>query len=151
MLSRISLSLVLSLGMVSPVWAAGQATKTDAVAMVTRAVAHVKEVGQEKAFADFSTMGGPYTDRDLYVVVYNLTGTCLAHGANAKLIGKDLSDAEDVDGKLYIQERMTLAKTNKTFWQDYKFTNPTSKKIEPKEMYCQVDGGLAVCAGIYKQ
>ncbi|MBB6250220.1 cache domain-containing protein [Nitrospirillum iridis] len=151
MFSRVYLPLVVAIGLATPAWAAGQATKTEAVAMVTRAVAHLKEVGREKALADFSTAGGPYTDRDLYVVVYDLTGTCLAHGANAKLIGKNLSDAEDVDGKLYIQERMALAKANKTFWQDYKFTNPSTKKIEPKEMYCQVDSDLAVCSGIYKQ
>lgn len=127
------------------------ATREEAVAMVGKAVAHLTSAGRDKAFMDFDTKGGPFTDRDLYVVVYDLTGRCLAHGANPKLIGKDLSDAEDVDGKLYIKERMDLAKTNKSFWQDYKFTNPTSKKVEPKQMYCQVDQGLAVCAGIYKQ
>ena len=127
------------------------ATREEAVAMVQKAVAHLTSAGRDKAFADFSTKGGPFTDRDLYVVVYDLTGHCLAHGANEKLIGKDLSDVEDVDGKLYIKERIDLAKANKSFWQDYKFTNPTSKKVEPKQMYCQVEQSLAVCAGIYKQ
>ncbi|MDG5495522.1 cache domain-containing protein [Niveispirillum sp. BGYR6] len=129
----------------------GNATRDEAVAMVQRAAKHLASAGNEKAFADFSTKGGPFSDRDLYVVVYDLTGKCLAHGANEKLIGKDLIDAEDIDGKLYIKERVEMAKTNKSFWQDYKFTNPTSKKVEPKEMYCQVESNLAVCAGIYKK
>lgn len=127
------------------------ATREEAVAMVHRAVQHLGTAGQEKAFADFSTKGGSFSDRDLYVVAYDLTGKCLAHGANAKLIGKDLIDAEDVDGKLYIKERMDLAKANKSFWQDYKFTNPVTKKVEPKEMYCEVTSGLAICAGVYKK
>jgi signal transduction histidine kinase len=131
--------------------AEGNATREEAVAMVQRAAKHLASAGQDKAFADFSTKGGPFTDRDLYVVVYDLNGKCLAHGANEKLIGKDLIDAEDIDGKLYIKERMDMAKANKNFWQEYKFTNPTTKKVEPKEMYCQVENSLAVCAGIYKK
>lgn len=134
-----------------PAKAAENATRDEAIAMVQRAAKHMASAGQEKAFGDFSTKGGAFTDRDLYVVVYDMTGKCLAHGANEKLIGKDLIDAEDIDGKLYIQERMALAKANKSFWQDYKFTNPTTKKVEPKEMYCQVESNLAICAGIYKK
>lgn len=127
------------------------ATRDEAIAMVQKAVAHLGSVGRDKAFADFSTKGGPFSDRDLYVVVYDMTGKCLAHGANEKLIGKDLIDAEDIDGKLYIKERIDMAKASKSFWQDYKFTNPTTKKVEPKQMYCQVEQGLAVCGGVYKQ
>ncbi|SNS28193.1 MULTISPECIES: cache domain-containing protein [unclassified Azospirillum] len=138
-------------GGASALAADGNATRDEAVAMVQRAAKHLASAGKEKAFADFSTKGGPFSDRDLYVVVYDLTGKCLAHGANEKLIGKDLIDAEDIDGKLYIKERVEMAKANKSFWQDYKFTNPTSKKVEPKEMYCQVESNLAVCAGVYKK
>jgi signal transduction histidine kinase len=127
------------------------ATREEAVAMVQRATKHMTSAGKEKALTDFSTKGGPFSDRDLYVVVYDLTGKCLAHGANEKLIGKDLIDAEDIDGKLYIKERVDMAKANKSFWQDYKFTNPTTKKVEPKEMYCQVENSLAICAGVYKK
>lgn len=131
--------------------AEGNATRDEAIAMVQRAAKHIADAGQDKAFADFSTKGGAFTDRDLYVVVYDLNGKCLAHGANEKLIGKDLIDAEDIDGKLYIKERVDMAKANKSFWQDYKFTNPTTKVVEPKAMYCQVESNLAVCAGIYKK
>ena len=37
-----------------------------------------------------------------------------------------------------------------SFWQDYKFVNPVSKKVEPKQMYCEKLDNTAVCAGIYK-
>ncbi|WP_035707421.1 cache domain-containing protein [Niveispirillum irakense] len=147
-------ALIIGMAMASfqPVKAAeGNATRDEAIAMVQRAAKHMTAAGPEKAFTDFSTKGGAFTDRDLYVVVYDLNGKCLAHGANEKLIGKDLIDAEDIDGKLYIKERVDMAKANKSFWQDYKFTNPTTKKVEPKEMYCQVESNLAICAGVYKK
>ncbi len=45
---------------------------------------------------------------------------------------------------------MDLAKSKGTFWQDYKFTNPTTKKIEPKSMYCEKLDDSVLCGGIYK-
>lgn len=135
----------------TPAFADGQATKDEATAMVRKAMAHFNAVGPEKAFADFSIKGGAFSDRDLYIVAYDLSGKCVAHGANIKLVGKELIDAQDVDGKYYIQERVDMAKSKPAFWQDYKFTNPVSKKVEPKEMYCEVSGNYAICGGIYKK
>jgi signal transduction histidine kinase len=125
-------------------------TKDEAVAMVKKAVVFIKDQGPDKAYSEISNKSGPFIDRDLYVVVYGLDGKVLAHGANSKLIGKDLLDAQDVDGKPYVKERVELARAQPTFWQDYKFANPVSKKVEPKQMYCERVGETAVCSGIYK-
>lgn len=130
--------------------AGGSATKDEATAMVKKAVSFIKEQGAEKAYAEISNKGGRFTDRDLYVVVYQLDGKVLAHGANVKFIGKDMSEAQDVDGKLYVKERIELANKQPSFWQDYKFVNPVSKKVEPKQMYCERVENTAVCGGIYK-
>ena len=62
-----------------------------------------------------------------------------------------LGYATDIDGKYFVKERVALAKANPGgFWQDYKFTNPTTKKIEPKAMYCEKLDDSVVCGGIYK-
>lgn len=130
--------------------AADGAGKDDAVAMVKKAVTFIKQQGPEKAYPAFTGKDAQFIDRDLYVVVYQLDGTVLAHGSNAKFVGKDLSDAQDVDGKLYVKERVELAAKQPSFWQDYKFVNPVTKKVEPKQMYCEKIENTAVCAGIYK-
>jgi cytochrome c len=137
-------------GLSLPAIGADHATKDEAMAMVKKAVGMIQQSGADKAYAAFDDKAGGFTDRDLYVVVYGLDGKVLAHGANAKLIGKDLIYAQDVDGKYYVKERTELARKQGDFWQDYKFVNPVSKKIQPKEMYCQRVGETAVCAGIYK-
>jgi signal transduction histidine kinase len=137
-------------GLSLPAIGADHATKDEAVAMVKKAVGMIQQAGADKAYAAFDDKAGGFTDRDLYVVVYGLDGKVLAHGANAKLIGKDLIDAQDVDGKFYVKERTELARKQGEFWQDYKFVNPVTKKIQPKEMYCQRVGETAVCAGVYK-
>jgi cytochrome c len=130
--------------------ASGGANKDEAVAMVKQAVAFIKDQGAEKAYPEITNKAGKFRDRDLYVVVYQLDGKVLAHGSNEKFVGKDLIDAQDVDGKLYVKERVELAAKQPTFWQDYKFVNPVSKKVEPKEMYCEKVDNTAVCAGVYK-
>ncbi|NVN87706.1 MAG: cache domain-containing protein [Rhodopseudomonas sp.] len=130
--------------------AAENASKDDAIAMVKQAVTLIKAEGGDKAYPTISDKAGPFVKGDLYVVVYQLDGKVLAHGSNAKFIGKDLIDAQDVDGKLYVKERVELAAKQPSFWQEYKFVNPVTKKVEPKEMYCEKLDNTAVCAGIYK-
>lgn len=131
--------------------AGDRGTKEEAQAMVKKAGEYIKANGAEKAYAEFSKPDGQFHDRDLYVVVYDLTGKCVAHGSNPKLVGKDMIDMQDSDGKYYIKERVELAKTKTDFWQDYKFSDPISKKISPKQTYCEHVGDTAVCTGIYKQ
>jgi len=125
-------------------------TADEAIALVKKAKTYLSSNPKDKAFAEISRRDGPFVDRDLYVTVYDTKGNCLAHGANAKLIGQNLAENQDVDGKYYIKERLELAAAKPSFWQDYKITNPTSKKIEPKSMYCEKGGDDVVCAGIYK-
>ena len=126
-------------------------TAAEAEAMVKKAIALIKSEGKEKAFAELDNPKGKFVDRDLYISVYDLNGKCLAHGANSKMIGKDLIDLKDSDGKAFVRERMELAKTKGKGWQDYKFTNPVSKKIEPKSMYFERLEDVVVACGIYKK
>jgi cytochrome c len=125
-------------------------TKAEAIAMVKKAVAFITANGADKAYAAFTDKASAFHDRDLYVVVYDIAGKCLAHGNNAKLVGKDLIDAQDADGVYYVKDRVGLMKAHASFWQDYKFSNPVTKKIEPKSTYCEKLSSTAVCVGIYK-
>ncbi len=129
---------------------AGGATAAEATAMVKKGAAFIKANGKDKGYATISNKAGQFNDRDLYLVVYGLDGVVLAHGANEKMIGRNLIELKDVDGKAFVKERVELAQSKGTFWQDYKFTNPTNKKIEPKSMYCEKLDDSVVCGGIYK-
>jgi signal transduction histidine kinase len=130
--------------------AADAGTKDEAVAMVKKAVEFIKANGNEKAFAEFSNPQGPFVDKDLYIVVYDMNGKCLAHGANPKMIGRDLIDNKDVDGKEFVKERVAMMKSASSGWQDYKFRNPVSNQVEPKSMYLERYQDLIVGCGIYK-
>lgn len=143
--------LVSLLGGLGAVHAAeGGATKAEAEAMVKKGIAFIKANGNEKGYAEITKKGGQFSDRDLYLVVYGLDGVVHAHGSNAKMVGKNLIDLKDIDGKAFVKERVELGKAKASFWQEYKFTNPESKKIEPKIMYCERLEQAVVCGGIYK-
>jgi signal transduction histidine kinase len=150
--TRLIATLIAAIGVSAPVIARADdgASPAEATAMVKKGVAFIKKEGKDKGYAEISSKTSQFKDRDLYLVVYGLDGTVRAHGANEKMIGKNLIDLKDVDGKAFVKERVELAAAKGTFWQDYKFTNPTNKKIEPKSMYCEKLDDTAVCGGIYK-
>jgi signal transduction histidine kinase len=125
-------------------------TKPEAIAMVKSAVDFIKANGAQKTYDAVNAKAPAFHDRDLYVTIYDQTGKCLAHGNNAKLAGKDLSEAQDADGVYFVRNRMTAMKSNASFWQDYKFSDPLTKKLEPKSTYCEKLNDTAVCVGIYK-
>lgn len=124
-------------------------TRAEAEAMVKKAVAYIKANGREKSYAEVNRKDGPFTDRDLYITVYGTDGVVRAHGANLKMINRNLMDIKDVDGKEFVRERLELARKKLPFWQEYKFTNPVSRKTEPKAMYCQPYEEVVVCGGVY--
>jgi cytochrome c len=129
---------------------AAGASKDEAVAMVKKAVAAIKAEGADKAYAEISNPQGPFVDRDLYIVVYRMDGVVLAHGADKKLVGVDRLHDKDIDGKEFVKERVELAKTESSFWQSYKYLNPVTKAVEPKQMYCERLNDTVVCGGVYQ-
>ena len=126
------------------------ATKDDAIAMVKKTVTAIKADGVEKTYAAINTPGSQYQNGEVYVVVQGFDGTTLAHGTNPKLIGKNMMEVQDVDGKYFAKEMATRGQKEASFWVDYKFPNPATKKIQVKDMYCEALPPTTVCAGVYR-
>ena len=125
------------------------ASTAEAEAMVKKAIAFYKKNGKEKSMTEFQKNPGPFIDRDLYVTVYTMNADALAH-VNPKMVGKNMMELRDADGKYHIKERMEAAAKGNNGWQDFKFYNPQSKKIEPKRMYWEKHDNLVFAAGAYK-
>ena len=126
------------------------ATAKEAEALVAK-VAKAIVADRTAAYKSITARDKQWVDRDLYPVVYDMSGKCVAHGQNEKMVGKDLISIADADGKEFVKERVTLANSKGTFWQDYKFTDPVTRKVLPKAAYCEKTGEVIVCAGIYKR
>lgn len=124
--------------------------KGDAAALVDKAIAYYKANGREKALAEISNKQGQFVKGEIYVFVWSPKGVILAHGANEKLIGKDIYLLKDSDGKPFVKEAVELAGAKGTGWVDYKWTNPVSKKVEAKTTFVKKVDDLIFACGIYK-
>lgn len=150
-LFKLLAAAILSLSVSSAALAADKpATPDEAVAMVKRAVKFLKDNGRDKAFAEFSNPKGSFVDRELYIVVFNMNGVNLAHGNNTKIIGKNLIDMKDNEGRPIIRSFIDIAKTKGSGWFDYKWPNPVSQVVEGKSTYLEKYEDLIVGVGIYK-
>lgn len=146
-----SLSVAIALAVSSPALADDVGTAAEAQAMVKKAIVHFKEVGQDKACADFAA-DGEYQFKDLYVFVQKTDGNMLCHGKNKALNGKNLANLKDSDGTAFVAKFIDTVKTKGSGWVDYKWVNAATKKIEPKSSYVESVGmgDVYIGAGIYK-
>lgn len=133
--------------------AAGErGTPDEAMAMVKRAAAYLKENGKDKAFAEFNNPKGQFVDRDMYIFAFLANGDGIerANGANIKLVGKMLLDLKDADGKFIVREFFDVANTKGHGWVNYKWPNPVTKAIEGKSTYIEKVDDVILGCGIYK-
>jgi len=136
----------------SPAPAAEFGSKDEAVAMVKRVQAEFKKAGPDATFKEVSDKTvKDFHDRDLYPFIYDMSGLCVAHGAREALIGKNLIDLKDQDGKFLIREMVAMSKGPGSGWIDYKWPNPLTNKIEDKSSYIEKMGDYFVGVGVYKR
>jgi cytochrome c len=121
--------------------------KDDAKAMVeaaAKAVTANKEDGLKQIQA------GKFVKGEVYAFAYDLTATMLAHPKNPKLVGQNLAEKPDVEGKLFRKEIVEKAKSAGTGWVDYVYKNPETNAVENKTTYLKRAGDVVICAGAYQ-
>src|SRR5690349_9824194 len=142
----------LSLALVAAPVLANSPTEKDAIAMVERGVALVKAKGKDEMMKKINAKDAEYVQGELYIDMRDLkTGIVLAHPYNPSIVGKDLTDVPDANGKKYRREIIELAAAKGKGWVDYQYKNPTNGKIEPKTTYILLVDGVVLEAGLYKK
>lgn len=129
--------------------AAEQGNAEEATAMVKKAVAFLKANGKDKTLAEVSNNKGQFVDRELYIAIYDMNGKVIAHGTNAKLIGKDVSALKDADGKEFVKDILSQAKANGKGKSNYKWQNPVTKEIQAKSVYFEKSEDMVFSGGYY--
>jgi cytochrome c len=122
----------------------------EAKAMVESAIAYYKSAGKEKALAEINNPNGRFKKGDLYVFVYDMKGVAVARPVGKGLVGLNIMNLRDPDGKAFVKERIDLVKAKGKGWQDYKFENPSTKKIEAKTAYIEGYDDYIFGCGAYK-
>ncbi len=102
-----------------------------AQALLDRAEAHLQEKG-DQAMASFS-QAGEFVDGELYVYVIDTKGDFLASGGSSTtLIGRNVLDLTDSEGRRFIREILDGAKVKPNGRVEYRWNNPIRGGNEPK-------------------
>ena len=131
---------------------ANEPTEKDAIAMAERGAALIKAKGKDEMMKRINAKDPDFVQGELYVDLRDVkTGIVLAHPYNPSIVGKDLTDVPDANGKKYRREIIETAAAKGKGWVDYMYKNPTSGKIEPKTTYILLVDGVVLEAGLYKK
>ncbi|MES2272371.1 MAG: cache domain-containing protein [Pseudomonadota bacterium] len=133
----------------SPAMAAAHASAADARAMLERAVTRLNDVGADKALAEFNQSAGPFNTGELYVFVFNLKGVYEAYGAHPGLVGTDVSDLKDAEGRPIVRDMIEIAKTSGHGRINYVWLNRADNRIEHKMSLIELVGDHVVGVGYY--
>jgi len=124
--------------------------REQAVALVQRALAHIREVGMERAMQDFNRPNGEFNDGRYYIWAADFDGVILANGSNPAGVGQRQYDLRAADGKEFIKEIIEVARTRGKGWCDYLWKNPVTRRTEQKSTYFERIGNAFVACGIYR-
>lgn len=138
-------SYIISIGYYTP-----RATQADALSLLDRAVAYVKNAGPEKAFAAFNNPQGGFTYDDQYVFAIGLQdGRYRASGASPHLNGMDVRGMKDAAGNSLFEEMINLAKTKGSGTVEYVWRNPATNAVETKHSLIQRVDDVLLGVGYY--
>ncbi|MCK0508015.1 cache domain-containing protein [Aromatoleum anaerobium] len=119
-----------------------------ATALLERAVRHIEQNG-EKGAADFSRQAN-FVDRDLYAYAVRIDGRFLASGgSSAALIGDNVLDYTDIEGKAFFREMIELARAKGGGQVEYRWFNPADSRGDPKLTLFRKVGEVIVAVGFY--
>ena len=136
---------VLSIGYYTP-----RATQADALALLDRAVAYVKNAGPDKAFAAFNHAQGGFTYDDQYVFAIGVEdGRYRASGASPHLNGMDVRGLKDAAGNPLFEDMIRIAKTKGNGTVEYVWRNPATNAVETKHSLIQRVGDVLLGVGYY--
>ncbi len=128
-------------------------TSQEAVALVKKAIDFYKKNGPDKTFDLINKQDPMFKMKDLYLIAspIKLGAPLAAHGANPKLLGKDLSQLKDADGVYFTKKLVEMAQSKEgKGWVDYKWPNPVSGQVEQKSTYVERVDDIYFGCGIYK-
>jgi hypothetical protein len=115
---------------------AGEPTRKDAIAMAERGAALIRTRGKSEMIRRINARDPAFVQGPLYVGLRDLrTGTVLADPYHPSVVGIDLLDVPDSNGKKYRREIVGLAAARGKGWVDYQYKDPATGRIEPNTTY----------------
>jgi methyl-accepting chemotaxis protein len=128
------------------------ATTEEAKSMVEKAATYLNANGRDALLADVNRLsGGQFIERDLYLMVLNVDDyRFIGHGLNPRVLGVDVRNSKNMEGKYYMREIVDTARQFGEGWVEYKWNHPVTNEVKDKATYVMRVGDLVVACGAYK-
>lgn len=112
------------------------ATPAQAKDLYNKSVAYTKQVGCEKAFAEFNDKNSQWntTYSNVYMSAGDWNGITLVQGRYPVMVGQNHIGLKDADGKSFIKETIDKCKKNGSAVHSYKWMVTKTNKIEDRTM-----------------
>jgi signal transduction histidine kinase len=127
-------------------------TAEEVKALTLRAARLVADKGIEQARAAFY-QDGEYKHGEIYVNVIDSKGAWVIYPPKPAGEGKVILNLQDADGKFLVQDILKVAAdAPEGGWVDYRWKNPVTNMIQPKQSFVKKAGGsdYVVYIGVYK-
>lgn len=122
----------------------------DAIVIVNKGLEYIQKNGKDALIKEVNAKNPLFIKGAIYLTLRSIDGTTLAHPFNPRLVGKNLVELHDADGKFFRKEIIEIAKTKGKGWVDFRYNNPKTKEVEKKSTYLVRSGDMILEAGIYK-
>jgi len=108
---------------------AQSAIKDECVALCKEAATFLNEKGFYPTVFEINKKDGKFVSKNTYVFLVDLEGHLLAHPFNQQYIGMDMTPNKDVNGTLFVQDYLKIAKSSKgEGWTEYMYPTPEELK-----------------------
>jgi cytochrome c len=150
--TKLLVLLVMASAIGVPVHASDSEKAAECVEIAEKAASFVQEKGTDYALRVFSVSKGPFIDKDLYVFACSMDGVMLAHPYSRDLIGQNVADFKDTEGKAIFKEFHRIAEERGAGWVEYRWRKPAEAGDFPKSTYIRrvAATNLYVGVGYYK-
>lgn len=124
-------------------------TPQEAEQLARTAASHLATHGRERAFRDFLMPPAGFMRDDLYVFAFDSAGTMWVNGGFPDLIGSNILNARDSQGRPFLFEGMQRAARDGDAWVEYTWYNPCNGKMMAKSAFIIAVGDDFVAVGAY--
>jgi cytochrome c len=110
--------------------------KEECITLCKDAAKFINEKGFYPAVYEINKREGKFVSKNTYVFLADLEGHLLAHPFNQQYIGQDMTGNKDINGALFVQDYIKVAKSKGEGWTEYMYPKPEElkKPIPFKEM-----------------
>jgi hypothetical protein len=107
---------------------AESSVRDECVTLCKDAAKFINEKGFYPAVYEINKKEGIFVSKNTYVFLADLEGHLLAHPFNQQYIGQDMTGNKDIDGTLFVQDYLKVAKSKGEGWTEYRYPKPEELK-----------------------